>query len=81
MDTRSLRQWRNLTDVKDYMKKVHVQPKFDAPELVAKYKGVIWATDIHIQRLCLREIARRKKIVNGEKVDEWYDEVSSLPLP
>lgn len=54
--------------------------KFDATELVEKYKDWEWVKDLKIEKLVMCEMGA-KDVVEGKKVvDQVYTEVASVPL-
>ena len=55
--------------------------KFDATELIEKYKDFEWAKDIRVERVAICEMGAKKIIEGDVVVDEVYTEVASVPLP
>ena len=62
-------------------KKVQGRPfKFDAREILERYAESEWAVDVQLEKLSLCRMGARKVIVNGEVVDQEYEEVDFVPL-
>ncbi len=55
--------------------------KFDAQEVIAKYRDFKWAKDLRIEKLSICEMGAKKIIENEEVVDEEYLEIAGVPLP
>ena len=55
--------------------------KFDARELVERYREFEWARDVRMEKVSICEMGA-KKVLEGEVVvDQVYTEVASVPLP
>lgn len=54
--------------------------KFDATELVEKYKDWEWVKDMRIEKLAICEMGAKKIIEGEEVVDQVYTEIASVPL-
>lgn len=55
--------------------------KFDARELVERYKEFEWAREVRMEKVSICEMGA-KQILEGEVVvDQVYTEVASVPLP
>ena len=55
--------------------------KFDAQEVIAKYRDFEWAQDVHIERVSICEMGAKKIIEDEEVINEEYLEIASVPLP
>ena len=66
---------------KKYYRKTFRYPTFDSRELLKKYENEIWATDIPVERLSLREVGASEKDPDGERVFKEKPEVDSVALP
>lgn len=49
--------------------------KFDATKILERYADFEWARDVRLEKLSLCKMGARKKVENGEVVDEEYEEV------
>lgn len=54
--------------------------KFDATEMLKRYAGSEWASNVRLEKLSLCRMGARKVVENGEMVDEEYKEVDYVPL-
>lgn len=54
--------------------------KFDAREILERYAESEWAIDVQLEKLSLCRMGARKVVVNGEVVDQEYEEVDCVPL-
>ena len=55
--------------------------KFDAQEVIAKYRDFEWAKDLRIEKVSICEMGAKKITENEEVIDEEYLEIASVPLP
>lgn len=56
-------------------------PKFDASDLVQKYKDFEWATEFPLERLCISELGLKDFRKDGELIRTGYRDIASVPLP
>ena len=56
-------------------------PKFDASDLVQKYKDFEWTTEFPLERLCISELGLKAFRKDGELVRTGYRDIASVPLP
>ena len=56
--------------------------KFDATQLIERFKGWEWARDVRIERVAICEMGARDIVGEGGRVvDQVYREVASVELP
>lgn len=56
-------------------------PKFDASDLVQKYKDFEWTTEFPLERLCISELGLKDFRKDGELVRTGFHDIASVPLP
>ena len=61
--------------------KIDLRPRFDARELCEKYKDVVWAKNVHLDRVCISEITSGDVYEDGERIGVRYNDIVSVPLP
>lgn len=54
--------------------------KFDAGEILEQYAESEWAIDVRLEKLSLCRMGAQKVVVNGELVDQEYEEVDCVLL-
>ena len=57
------------------------RPKFDASDLVQKYKDFEWTTEFPLERLCMSELGLKDFREDGELVRTGYHDIACVPLP
>ena len=55
--------------------------KFDARELVERYREFEWARDVRMESVSICEMGAKKILEEEVVVDQVYTEVASVPLP
>ena len=83
IDTQKARYWRSMVDdgARTSSKKVAL---YNTRDLIEKYKDVVLAESVLLEKLSLcksARIATFKGNRNQVLVDEYYEEVESIPLP
>ena len=58
-----------------------LRPRFDARDLCEKYKDVVWAKNVHLDRVCISEIGPENVYEDEEVLGVRYNDIASVPLP
>ena len=56
-------------------------PRFDARDLCEKFRDVVWAKDVHLDRVCISEIVPEDIFEDGQVIGKRYRDIVSIPLP
>ena len=56
-------------------------PRIDARDLLEKFGDVVWARDVHLDRVCISELTPEDIVEDGQIVGKRYRDVLSIPLP
>ena len=81
IDTRGLES--GIPNLKPTLKSMHVDkvPRFDARDLCAKFGDVVWAKDVHLDRVCISELKPDDIVEDGQCIGARYRDIVSIPLP
>ena len=62
--------------------KVDLVPRFNARGICEKYKDVVWAKGVHLDRVCISEVSSVEDIMeDGQCVGARFQDIASVPLP
>ena len=56
-------------------------PRFDAGDLCEKFGDVVWAKDVHLDRVCISENKPESIFEDGQRIGAKYRDIVSIPLP
>ena len=56
-------------------------PRFDARDPCEKFGDVVWAKDVHLDRVCISEITPEYVLEDGQVIGNRYHDIVSIPLP
>ena len=72
-----------LRNTKPTLKHLNLElnPRFDARDMCEKFKDVVWAKGVHLDRICISELKLKDIVEDGEKVGVRYEDIVSIPLP
>ena len=81
IDTRGLKS--GIPNLKPTLKGMHVDmvPRFDARDLRVKFGDVVWAKDVHLDRVCISELIPDDIVEDGQLIGARYRDIVSIPLP
>ena len=81
IDTKGLKSELNSSKPSQKKMKRSLVPRFDARDLCVKYKDVIWAKNVHLDRVCISEIGVYNSYEDEECVGVRYNDIASVSLP
>ena len=58
-----------------------ITPRFNARNLCDKFGDVVWAKDVHLDRVCISEITPDDVFEDGQVIGVKYRDIVSIPLP
>lgn len=61
--------------------KTDMIPRFDGRGICEKFKDVVWARDVHLDRVCISEMNPDKIMEGDQKIGVRYRDLVSIPLP
>ena len=70
----------NIKSMQTYGRPYRV-PRFDARELCEKYKDIVWAKGVHLDRVCISERGPEDIFEDEQCVGKRYRDIASVPLP
>ena len=56
-------------------------PRIDARDLCEKFGDVVWAKDVHLDRVCISEMIPEEIFEDGQCIGLRYRDIVSIPLP
>ena len=56
-------------------------PRFDAGGLCEKFGDVVWARDVHLDRVCISELIPEKILEDEQCIGINFRDIVSIPLP
>ncbi len=59
----------------------HRVPRFDARDLCEKFKDIVWAKGVHLDRVCISELKPKDIAEDGQRVGTQYHDIVRIPLP
>ena len=60
---------------------VDMRPRFDARDLCEKFGDVVWAKNVHLDRVCISELMPEELFEDGQCIGVKYRDIVSIPLP
>lgn len=63
------------------LKGVDLVPRFDARGICGKFKDVVWAKDVHLDRVCISELIPDNIMEDGQQIGYNFRDIVSIPLP
>lgn len=81
LDTKGLRS--GIPNTKPTLKYLgtDLAPRFDAEGLCEKFGNVVWAKDVHLDRVGISERIPEEIFEDGQVVGQRYHDIVSIPLP
>ena len=61
--------------------RVDIAPRFDAGDLCEKFGDVVWAKDVHLDRVCISETIPEDILEDGQIIGKRHRDIVSIPLP
>lgn len=61
--------------------RLHKVPRFDARGICEKFKDVVWAKDVHLDRVFISETHPETLMEDGQNIGIRYRDIVSIPLP
>lgn len=81
IDTRGLRSGIPKTKPTQKHLGQDVAPRIDAGDLCEKFGDVVWAKDVHLDRVCISELNPENILEDGQCIGVRYPDIVSIPLP
>ena len=60
---------------------LELRPRFDARDLCEKFRDVVWAKDVHLDRVCISEFLPENIFEDGQIIGVRHRDIVSIPLP
>ena len=81
IDTRGIKS--GIINIKPTLKHLgqDLAPRFDARDLLEKFRDVVWAKDVHLDRVCISEIVPEDIFEDGQVIGIRHRDIVSIPLP
>ena len=81
VETKGLRSGIPRTKPPVKHRKFDIAPRFDARGICEKFKDVVWAKDVHLDRVCISEMGKEPVKEDGQTIGFNYRDIVSIPLP
>ena len=56
-------------------------PRFDARDICEKFKDIVWAKGVHLDRVCISELTPEEIYEDGQTIGYKHRDLVSIPLP
>ena len=81
IDTRGLKSGIPKTKPSQKHLGIDLSPRFDARDLLEKFRDVVWAKDVHLDRVCISELVPSNIFEHGQVIGVRHRDIVSIPLP